>query len=111
VKHLGIEAETASEVELTISRVDANNVDVSVKSTNNDPVDLLLIGAQSGEAAGVAPMTLENGVATVRMTWNNGAPDSTSFEVLWSKESLGGNWMLNRDNLPSIDTKSSCSNN
>jgi len=45
------------------------------------------------------------------LTWDNGAPDSTSFEILWSKVDMGGNWMLRRQDVPTIDTKSSCSNN
>jgi hypothetical protein len=100
VKHFLIDAEVASEVALTVERVDANTVDVSVVSTDADPVDLVLVGAQSGDAAGVSAMDLENGTATVTLTWANGAPDTTSFEVLWSKESNGGNWMLRKEDLP-----------
>ena len=108
VKHFLIDAEVASEVALTVERVDANTVDVSVVSTDADPVDLVLVGAQSGDAAGVSAMDLENGTATVTLTWANGAPDTTSFEVLWSKESNGGNWMLRQEDLPSINTAATC---
>ena len=106
--HFGIEAETASEVELTISRVDANNVDVSVVSTNDKAVDELIIGAMNDQAT-IGAKVISNGVATIRLTWDNGAPDSTSFEILWSKVDMGGNWMLRREDVPTIDTKSSCS--
>jgi hypothetical protein len=108
VKHFLIDAEVASEVALTVERVDANTVDVSVVSTDADPVDLVLVGAQSGDAAGVSAMDLENGTATVTLTWANGAPDTTSFEVLWSKESNGGNWMLRKEDLPFINTAATC---
>jgi hypothetical protein len=108
VKHFLIDAEVASEVALTVERVDANTVDVSVVSTDADPVDLVLVGAQSGDAAGVSAMDLQNGTATVTLTWANGAPDTTSFEVLWSKESNGGNWMLRKEDLPSINTAATC---
>ena len=110
VTHFGIEAETASEVELTISRVDANNVDVSIVSTNDKEVDELIIGAMNDQAT-IGAKVISNGVATIRLTWDNGAPDSTSFEILWSKVDMGGNWMLRREDVPTIDTKSSCSNN
>ena len=108
VTHFGIEAETASAVSLTIKRVDANNVDVIVTSTNDDPVDLVLVGAQR-DPAGVSAMVLENGIAKVTLTWNDGAPESTSFEVLWSKESSGGNWMLTQEQLGEIDTSDATS--
>jgi len=111
VTHFGIEAETASEVELTISRVDANNVDVSIVSTNDKAVDELIIGAMDDQATTIGAKVISNGVATIRLTWDNGAPDSTSFEILWSKVDMGGNWMLRRQDVPTIDTKSSCSNN
>ena len=110
VTHFGIEAETASEVELTISSVDANNVDVSIVSTNDKAVDELIIGAMNDQAT-IGAKVISNGVATIRLTWDNGAPDSTSFEILWSKVDMGGNWMLRREDVPTIDTKSSCSNN
>jgi hypothetical protein len=47
VKHMLVDAETASEVNLTIERIDVNTVDVSVVSTDADPVDLVLVGAQT----------------------------------------------------------------
>ena len=37
------------------------------------------------------------------LTWNEGAPESTSFEVLWSKVSNYGNWMLTQENIGEID--------
>jgi hypothetical protein len=54
-------------------------------------------------------MDLQNGTATVTLTWANGAPDTTSFEVLWSKVSNEGNWMLRAEDLPVINTAANCS--
>ena len=39
VSHFNIETEIASEVLLTISNIDENNLSVSVVSTNSDPID------------------------------------------------------------------------
>jgi len=108
VKHFNIEADTASAVLLTIERVDANNIDVSVSSADADPIDLLIIGVQEDPATAVGAMTLDNGTATIRLTYDAGAPDRTKFEVLWSKESTGGNWMLRREDLSYVDTMNSC---
>jgi hypothetical protein len=109
VTHFNIEAETPSAVLLTIERVDANNVDVSISSANADPVDLLIIGAQEDPASAVSAMTLVDGTATIRLTYDNGAPDSTKFEILWSKESTPGNWMLRTADFSApINTANSC---
>jgi hypothetical protein len=53
-------------------------------------------------------MKLADGTATITLTWANGAPDSASFEVLWSKESMGGNWMLRMEDLPNVNTAATC---
>ena len=109
ITHFLIPAETASAVYLTVERIDANNVDVSVSSADADPVDTLVIGAQD-DPAGVSPVALDNGTATIRLTYNAGAPDSTKFEVLWSKESFEGNWMVRvADWSAAIDTANTCS--
>jgi hypothetical protein len=109
VTHFNIEAEVASAVLLTVERVDANNVDVSVTSADGDPVDLLGIGAQEDAASTVGAMTLVDGTATIRLTYANGAPDSTKFEILWSKLSTDGNWMLRiADFSAPINTANSC---
>ena len=44
VSHFNIETEIASEVLLTISNIDENNLSVSVVSTNSDPIDGIFIG-------------------------------------------------------------------
>ena len=43
VQHLGIPAETASAVFMTITNLDANTMFVEVESANDDPVDLMII--------------------------------------------------------------------
>ena len=107
VTHFGIEAETASEAQLWVSRVDANNVDVFMVAADS-AVDVLIIGAMDDQAT-IGAEDIQGGIASRRLTWENGAPDSTSFEILWSKANFGGNWMLRREDVPAIDTKSTCS--
>ena len=108
VSHFNIETEIASEVLLTISNIDENNLSVSVVSANSDAIDEIFIGAQTNVAQ-LSPPSIENGVASIILTWPDGAPTTTSFEILWSKESFGGNWMLGLDNLPEINTSDTCS--
>ncbi len=107
VSHFNIETGTSSEVFLTISNIDENNVLVSAVSANNDPIDVFFLGAQT-DVAEVSASTIEDGVASLILTWPGGAPSITSFEVLWSKESTGGNWMLGLSDLPAINTTDTC---
>jgi len=112
ITHFMIGAEVASSALLTVERVDANNVDVSISSADADPIDFLLIAAQEDPASAVGAMTLDNGTATIRLTYDAGAPDRTKFEVLWSKASNGGNWMLGFGDLgfaAPINTANVCS--
>ena len=99
VSHFNIESEIESEVLLTISNNDENNLSVSLVSANSDPIDGIFIGAQTNVAQ-LSTSLIENGIASIILTWPDGAPATTSFEILWSKESFGGNWMLGLDNLP-----------
>ena len=46
VTHFNIETEISSQVLLTISNIDENNLSVSVVSSNSDPIDEIFIGAQ-----------------------------------------------------------------
>ena len=46
VSHFNIEAETLSEIILTISNIDENNVLVTTVSANNDPIDVFYLGGQ-----------------------------------------------------------------
>ena len=107
VTHFNIEAEVASAIDLTISNVDANTVEVSAVSSNDDVLDLLIVGAQT-DVAGVSATTITDGKASLTLTWADGAPASTSFEVLWSKASSPGNWMLRQSDLPTINTADAC---
>ena len=104
VQHHGT-ADALSEAKLTISKTGNDQITITIESNNADPVDFVTIGAQEGVAAGLSAMTLSNGVASIDMFWNAGQmPSAASFEVLWSKESTDGNWMLRKEDLGVIDT-------
>ena len=100
---MDIAAEVGSAINLTIEKTAANTLTISASSADADPLDLLLLGAQD-VVGQVTPMTLVDGVASLEIYWPGAAPDTTSFEILWSKESTDGNWMITRDQLGQIDT-------
>ena len=104
VRHMDNGTEVGSEINLTIEKTSANTLTISASSTDaNDPIDLLLLGAQD-VVGQVNPMSLVDGVASLSLYWPGGAPETTSFEVLWSKASTDTNWMITRELLGQVDT-------
>lgn len=98
VTHFNIAGETASAIKLTISKIDATSMYVEIESNNADPVDLLLVNNGSGATIS-APDASVSGKIRRTLTWTT-APANVSIELLWSKVSMGGNWMLNTFSVP-----------
>ncbi len=92
VKHLGIPAEEASAIFLTIKNIDPNTVLVEIESANTDPVDFLLITGGSGATISDEDFSVPGKISRT-MTWATPPTDMT-MNVLWSKESTMGNWQL-----------------
>lgn len=105
VKHFNIAAETASAIKLTISKINATSMYVEIESNDADPVDLLIVNNGSGATIS-APDASVAGKIRRTLTWAT-APANVSIELLWSKVSMGGNWMLNTFSVPFDATCSS----
>lgn len=102
VTHFGIAAETASAVKLSIGNRDESSMFVSVESADSDPVDLLIVNNSSGPITGspaVSEPVIENGKYTIILTWNEAPPAEVVLNVLWSKVSNPGNWMLSQQDV------------
>ncbi|MEI8084607.1 MAG: T9SS type A sorting domain-containing protein [Paludibacter sp.] len=97
VKHLNVAAETASAIKLTISKIDATSIYVEIESANTDPVDLLLVNGTTATVS--APDVSVAGKIKTTLTWTT-APTDVSMELVWSKVSMAGNWMLNAFTVP-----------
>jgi hypothetical protein len=111
VTHFNIEAETASAIKLTIVNSGDDKITVSGEGVNS-PIDLLFVGAPAAGGTS-SSTTITNGVASFDITWAEGAmPATTTFELLWSTEASGGNWMVKSgtgtDALGNIDTSNVC---
>lgn len=98
VTHLNVAAETPSAIKLTISKIDATSMYVEIESANTDPVDLLLVNNGSGATIS-APDVSAAGKIKRTLTWTT-APADVNIELLWSKVSMPGNWMLNTFLVP-----------
>lgn len=95
--HLDIPAEVASAISLTIEKIDATSMYVEIESTTDDPIDLLLVNG-SGAAQNVLDDSTP-GIYKRTLTFSS-TPVDVSFEILWSKLTQGGNWMLNTFTVP-----------
>ena len=98
VTHFNIAGETASAIKLTISKIDATSMYVEIESATSDPVDLLIVNNGSGATIS-APDVSGAGKIRRTLTWTT-APANVSIELLWSKVTMGGNWMLNTFSVP-----------
>lgn len=98
VKHFNIAAENASAIKLTISKIDATSMYVEIESNDADPVDELIINNGSGATISAKDVSVAGKIKRT-LTWTT-APANVSIELLWSKVSMGGNWMLNTFSVP-----------
>jgi hypothetical protein len=98
VTHFNIPAETASGIKLTISKIDATSMYVEIESATSDPVDLLLVNNGSGATIS-EPDASVSGKIRRTLTWTT-APTNVEIELLWSKATMPGNWMLNTFSVP-----------
>ena len=98
VTHFNLPAETASGIKLTISKIDATSMYVEIESATSDPVDLLLVNNGSGATIS-DPDASVSGKIRRTLTWAT-APTNVEIELLWSKATMPGNWMLNTFSVP-----------
>ncbi|NJL74912.1 MAG: hypothetical protein HC892_07660 [Saprospiraceae bacterium] len=98
VRHLGLEAEVASAILLTITNVDEFSMRVEIESANNDPVDDLILNNSFGPITGLPAISDIDrsvpGKLSRTLTWANSIVTDVELNVLWSKQSNPGNWQL-----------------
>ncbi|MEK9603049.1 MAG: hypothetical protein VW127_01330, partial [Flavobacteriaceae bacterium] len=111
VTHFGIAAETASAINLSIAKQSQNSMKVTIESADSDPVDDLIVNNSSGPITGEPQVSAKDesvaGKLTITLTWPNNVPDNITLNVLWSKNSNPGNWMLSEQDI-TIPFNSSC---
>ncbi len=107
VTHFGIPGETASAILLTITNVDASSMLVEIESANDDPVDLLIVTNGSGSAISDPPNISVPGKISRTLTWTETPPADVTMNILWSKDSFGGNWMLGQTDI-TVPFEASC---
>ena len=102
--HLGIPAETASAINLTVENIGNNSVRVSIASgDNNDAVDNLLV-ERTGGATITNDSSSGSGVLGKILSWSGSMPANISMNILWSKSSMGGDWIVRNLSIPTDAT-------
>ena len=104
ILHLG-NADPGSAAELTVSKTGDDQLTVMMVSADaSDPIDVITHGALP---TGATPSNIrvEDGVGYMDLSWAAGTmPATTSLEILWSKASFEGNWLIQPAQLGDIDT-------
>ncbi|MGB2370907.1 MAG: T9SS type A sorting domain-containing protein [Flavobacteriales bacterium] len=105
IYHFAIEAEVASSVFLSIGNNGPNSIIIQVESADADPIDdLIIYSSTAGYALG--ELSSNNGIYSNTMTWNSDV-NTVDINVLWSKQSFGGNWQLSQNNM-TINVNDTC---
>ena len=105
IYHFAIEAEVASSVFLSIGNNGPNSIIIQVESADADPIDDLIIYSSTAGYA-LAELSSNNGLYSNTMTWNSDV-NTVDINVLWSKQSFGGNWQLSQNNM-TINVNDTC---
>jgi Secretion system C-terminal sorting domain len=92
--HLGILAETPSEIKLSIGNSGENFMTVEIESATASPADVLLVEGAAG--ATISPFVeVAPGKLRSILRWLSSPPPSNvTLTILWSKANTGGNWIL-----------------
>ena len=99
VTHFNIPAEVASAINLTITNLDATSMYVEIESADADAVDLLEVQLVTDNPTISDVIVTAPGKMRRTLTWAT-PPTNVSIQLVWSKESTPGNWMLNPFSVP-----------
>ena len=99
------EAEVPSSIFISVGNNGANSIIIQVESADADPIDDMIINSATGGYA-LGAMSSSNGVFSNTMTWDSDV-NTVDINVLWSKESFGGNWQWSQSNV-TINVNDTC---
>ena len=93
VFHFGLPGEAASAAYLTIKNIDALSMIVEIESATADPVDVLIVAGGSGATISAENTSVPGKISRI-LSWTSDPPANVTLNVLWSKATFPGNWML-----------------
>ena len=93
IYHLNIEAESMSAVNLTVENIGNNQLRIAIASADSNAVDNLHIESSTG--ASISPdSSVSAGELAKILSWSGSAPATETFNILWSKVTMGGDWIV-----------------
>ena len=108
--HLNFENESSSAVNLTVENVGNEQLSIAITSTDSNAVDNLTIQSKTG-----ANVTDDNsagaGELAKTLSWSGAAPATETFTILWSKVTMGGDWIVRDISVPTDAVCGSGNNN
>nr|WP_298998134.1 immunoglobulin-like domain-containing protein [uncultured Allomuricauda sp.] len=104
--------DAGSDILISVFNVDAQTMRIEIESADSDPVDDLVFPAGDWNPVpgiSVAPAEVSPGVWAGEFFYGAGAPTDVEFNILWSKDSFGGNWSMNAPgNLATVPFNATC---
>ncbi|MEM8927253.1 MAG: PKD domain-containing protein [Bacteroidota bacterium] len=104
--------DAGSDIFISVFNVDSETMRIEIESADGDPVDDLVLPAGDwNPVPGISspPAEASPGIWAAEFFYNGGAPENVEFNILWSKDSFGGNWSLNSPgNLSTVPFNATC---
>lgn len=104
--------DAGSDIFISVFNVDDQTMRIEIVSADDDPVDDLIFPAGDWNPVpgiSLAPTDQGDAIFAGEFFYNGGAPEIVEFNILWSKESFGGNWSQNSgSNLSSVRFDATC---
>ena len=93
IYHLDMQAESMSAVNLTVENVGNNQLRIAIASADSSAVDNLHIESSTGASISTDSSVSTGELAKI-LSWSGSAPTTETFNILWSKTTMGGDWIV-----------------
>lgn len=97
--HLNMQAESMSLVNLTVENVGNNQLRIAITSADTSAVDNLVIESSTGANVATASSLAAGELAKI-LSWSGSTPATETFTILWSKITMGGDWIARDISVP-----------
>jgi CxxC motif-containing protein (DUF1111 family)/predicted lipoprotein with Yx(FWY)xxD motif len=91
--HLNIQAESSSVVDLTVENIGNDQLRIAITSSDTSAVDDLIIESSTGASVANDSSAGAGELAKI-LSWSGSVPSTETFNILWSKTTMGGHWIV-----------------
>ena len=93
IYHLDMQAESMSAVNLTVENIGNYQLRIAIASADSSAVDNLHIESSTGASISTDSSVSTGELAKI-LSWSGSAPATETFNILWSKTTMGGDWIV-----------------